>query len=96
MAGQLSAASSSAKQIVMGLRMYANDNGGTYPSGTNSYGGKIVSANDAFRSLVPGYIDNETVFTVPRSRTAQKPITKSILSEILRRAENHFAYVSTA
>jgi prepilin-type N-terminal cleavage/methylation domain-containing protein len=95
MAGQLSAASSSAKQIVMGLRLYANDNGGIYPSGTNAYGGKIVTANDAFRSLIPSYIDNETVFTVSRSKDGPRADNKiDPQQEILRPGENHYAYVA--
>ncbi len=91
---QQNAAVAQARQISIGLRMYGNDNGGSYPSGTNSYGEKIVTSNDAFRSLVPTYIDNETVFTVPRSKAGPKADNKiEPQQEILRPGECHFAMV---
>jgi prepilin-type N-terminal cleavage/methylation domain-containing protein len=94
MAAQMSDASNNARQIVIALKMYANDNGGSFPSGTNSYGEKIATANDAFRSLVPSYIDNESVFTVPRSKDGPKADNKiDPEQQILRPGENHFAYI---
>jgi prepilin-type N-terminal cleavage/methylation domain-containing protein len=88
------AAMQSARQIGVGLLAYANDQGGVYPSGTNSYGQQIETSNDAFRSLIPTYLDNEQIFTVPGSKDGPKadnvitPVT-----EILKAGENHYAYV---
>jgi prepilin-type N-terminal cleavage/methylation domain-containing protein len=95
MAGQQAAALQNARQIVMALRSYANDNGGVYISGTaNSYGQQIQSSNDAFRSLIPTYLDNEQVFVVPGSVDGPKTDNKiSQYTTSLTPGENHFAYV---
>jgi prepilin-type N-terminal cleavage/methylation domain-containing protein len=95
MSGQQTNALNNAKQIVLALKMFANDNGGSFPADTNSYGEKIVTSNDAFRSLVPNYIDNEQVFTVSRSKVGPRADNKTDPSqEILRPGENHFAYIA--
>ncbi len=86
---------SNARQIAMALKMFANDNGGSFPSDTNSYGEKIVTSNDAFRSLVPNYTDNEQIFAVSRSKAGPKADNKTDpAQEILRPGENHFAYIT--
>jgi hypothetical protein len=43
------------------LRAYAGDNDGAFPTEKNSYGEPIVTSNDAFRSLIPAYCDNEKI-----------------------------------
>jgi len=94
MNAQMSEGLSNIRQIDVGLRMYSNDNGGNFPSTTNVYNEPIVTSNDAFRSLVPSYIDNEKVFTVSRSKVGPKSDNKIEPStEILRAGENHFAYI---
>lgn len=95
MSGQQTAAMQNARQIGLGLRAYANDFGGAYPTGTNSYGQQITTSNDAFRSLIPTYIDNEQIFVVTRSLDGPKAdnvINPS--TEILKAGENHYAYVA--
>jgi prepilin-type N-terminal cleavage/methylation domain-containing protein len=94
MSGQQTAAMQNARQIGIGLLAYANDQGGVYPSGTNSYSQQIETSNDAFRSLIPTYIDNEKIFTVPGSKDG--PNADNIISpvtEILKAGENHYAYI---
>ena len=94
MSGQQSAAMQSARQIALGLRAYSNDYGGAYPTGTNSYGQQINTSNDAFRSLVPTYIDNEQTFTVSRSIDGPKADNKiDPYTEILKPGENHWAFI---
>lgn len=94
MSGQLTEGTSNIRQIGIGLRMYANDNGGNFPSGTNAYNEQIVTSNDAFRSLLPSYIDNEKIFTVSRSKVGSKCDNKiDPPTEILRTGENAFAYI---
>jgi prepilin-type N-terminal cleavage/methylation domain-containing protein len=88
------AAMQNARQIGIALRACASDQGGSYPAVTNSYGEKIVTANDAFRSLIPNYIDNEQIFTVPGSRDGPK--ADNIINpetQILLPGENHYAYI---
>ena len=88
------AAMQNARQIGIGLLAYANDQGGVYPTGTNSYGQMIETSNDAFRSLIPTYLDNELIFTVPGSKDG--PTADNIISpvtEILKAGENHYAYI---
>src|SRR4029077_11629160 len=55
----------------------------------------ISTANDAFRSLFPTYLQNETVFTIATSKAGPKADNKiSSPNEILERGENHWAYVA--
>lgn len=93
--GQQMQAMQNARQIGLALRVFANDNNGSYPAGRNEYGQPIETANDAFRSLVPGYLDNESVFAVARSAVGQKADNRiDAPEEILKPGENHFAYVA--
>jgi len=94
MSGQETAALQNARQIGLAMRAYANDQGGAYVSGTNSYGETIKTANDAFRNLIPNYIDNEQVFTVPNSKDGPKADNViNPYTEILKPGENHYAYI---
>ncbi|MEO7319706.1 MAG: prepilin-type N-terminal cleavage/methylation domain-containing protein [Chthoniobacteraceae bacterium] len=84
-----------ARSIGMALRMYSNDNDGAYPNDKNDYDEKITTSNDAFRSLFPTYLQNETVFTVGTSKAGPKADNKvTSAGDILDRGENHWAYVS--
>ena len=84
-----------ARSVGLALRLYSNDNNGAYPSGKNDYGEEINTSNDAFRSLFPTYLQNETIFTAPNSKAGPKADNKiGSQSEILDRGENHWAYVS--
>jgi prepilin-type N-terminal cleavage/methylation domain-containing protein len=92
---QRSQAAANARQITLVLRMYAQDSNGNFPSGTNSYNETITTSNDAFRSLIPAYLDSEKVFVVPRSKAGPSCDNKiDPPAEILRPGENHFAYIS--
>jgi prepilin-type N-terminal cleavage/methylation domain-containing protein len=92
---QQSKAMQNAHQIGLALRMFANDNEGAYPSGKNAYGEEIKFSNDAFRSLMPAYLDNEQVFAVARSKAGPKADSRiEPATEILKPGENHFAYIS--
>jgi prepilin-type N-terminal cleavage/methylation domain-containing protein len=57
MNGKQANAMNNARQIGLGLRLYAGDNDGNYPTKKNSLGEDIKSSNDVFRSLVPTYVD---------------------------------------
>jgi prepilin-type N-terminal cleavage/methylation domain-containing protein len=94
MNAQMMNALSNARQVGIALHMQANDNGGLYSSGSNSYGQQIVTSNDAFRSLFPTYLDNEKVFTISRAKVgnhADNVIDPS--TEILKAGENAYAYI---
>jgi prepilin-type N-terminal cleavage/methylation domain-containing protein len=94
MSGQETAAMQNARQIGLAMRAYANDQGGAYASGTNSYGEQIKTSNDAFRSLIPNYIDSEQVFAVAGSKDGPKADNKiDPYTEILKPGENHYAYI---
>ncbi len=93
--GKMASAMAKARQIGMTLHVYANDHGGTFPNAKNDYDEAINSSNDAFRGLIPAYLDTESVFTVPGSTvgaTADNRIATS--AQILERGENHWAYVA--
>ena len=80
---------SNAKQIGLGLKLFAGDNDGKFPvAGAN--------ANTAFAQLVPQYITTEKVFYLSKS-----PWTPAAPDEVatdatttLASGENHFAYVN--
>jgi prepilin-type N-terminal cleavage/methylation domain-containing protein len=95
MTGKETQAMSNARQVGMALRMFANDNDGGYPITTNSYGQPIITSNDAFRSLLPNYIDNEKVFAVAGSvagPSADNQIQDA--AHILQPGENYWAFIS--
>jgi prepilin-type N-terminal cleavage/methylation domain-containing protein len=95
MTGQQAAALQNARQVAVALRAYANDNGGVFISGTaNAYGQQIQTSNDAFRSLLPAYLDNEQVFVVPGSADGPRTDNKmSLYTQMLTPGENHWAYI---
>src|SRR5438067_4985355 len=94
MTAQQSHAMQNAKGIAVALRMFANDNNGNFPTGTNAYNEPIKTSNDAFRSLFPSYLDNEQVFAVGRSKVGPKADNRmDPPGEILKPGENHFAYI---
>jgi prepilin-type N-terminal cleavage/methylation domain-containing protein len=93
--GKMTNAMNNARQISLSLRMYANDNDGAFPTKQNNYGEDIVTSNDAFRSLIPAYLDIERVFTVGGSKagpSADEQIQDA--AHILQPGENHWAFVS--
>ena len=94
MNGKQTNAMNNARQIGLGLRLFANDFDGSYPAKKNSYGEDIKTSNDVFRSLVPTYVDNEKVFAVGGSKAG--PTVDGDISDaahIVAPGENHWAYV---
>ena len=88
------AAMQTARNIGAGLQLYAMDSQGLFPRGTNRHGEEITNANDAFRDLVPDYIDDERAFVVPKSQWGARADNKvEPPEEILKSGENHYAYV---
>lgn len=59
------------RSIGMGLRNLSTDKEGLFPAGEIFLGEKIASSNDAFRLLLPDYIDNEDIFAVSCSCAVQ-------------------------
>lgn len=93
--GKMTNAMNNARQIALALRMYANDNDGNYPLNTNSYGENITTSNDAFRSLIPTYLDNERIFALAGSKagpSADNNIQDA--AHILQPGENYWSFVS--
>ena len=60
--GKITQATAHARQIAIGLRAYSQDNEGAFPD-NKAY----ASSNDAYRDLIPNYIDSEAVFPVGNS-----------------------------
>jgi len=89
---------SNAKQIGLGLRLYASDNNGLYPASDPTTGGTgaATSSNAAFRNIVPQYIPQEKIFYLAKSAWTPKPPDEitSAVSSVLTSGENNFAYVS--
>ncbi len=88
---------SNAKQIALGLKLYAGDNDGLYPAVEGA-----GTSNEAFAKLVPQYIPTEKIFYLAKSKwTPNQPdevfgTNDSGLpnSTNLDTGENHFAYVN--
>jgi prepilin-type N-terminal cleavage/methylation domain-containing protein len=59
--GRLTDSSSNAKQIVTGLRMWASDNGGSYPR-TDTAGAALADSNAAFEHLLPKYAKAKSLY----------------------------------
>ncbi len=82
------------RQIALALRMYANDSNGQYPATNTAAGNPILTSNDAFRDLLPAYLDNEQVFVTPPSKTGAKCDNKiEPAQECVKAGENEFAYI---
>ncbi len=85
----------SARGIALALQMHANDADGLFPAETDREGNALVSANDAFRDLLPAYIDDERIFAVSSSAVGRSADGKiDPRAEILKPGENHFAYIA--
>lgn len=92
---QQNAAMGNARSIAMGLRTYAQEYDGIFPAFENEEGESIETSNDAFRELVPDYIDSERVFAVSRSAWGSKADGRiDEPDDRLQAGENHFAYVA--
>ena len=92
---QMARAAANARSIVMGLRTFAADHDGTFPVEEDLEGNPIANANDAFRSLVPYYIDSEKIFALKRSGWGKEADGRQEeASDILEPGENHYAYVA--
>jgi prepilin-type N-terminal cleavage/methylation domain-containing protein len=93
--GKLTAATAQARQIGLALRMYAGDNDGMFPGAKTDNGQPVTTSNDAFRVLIPTYLDTEKVFVVGGSKAgATVDEEMGSPSQILQRGENHWAYVA--
>ncbi len=93
--GKMAAATANARSIGLSLRTYATDNEGLFPSGENVYDEEITTSNDAFRSLIPDYVSDERIFTVPRSAWGREADNRfEEPAEILEGGENHYAYIA--
>ena len=80
---------SNAKQVGLGLKLYASDNDGKFPVG-------VANANDAFAQLVPQYVSTEKVFYLAKSAwtPAAPDEVSSSAATTLASGENNFAYVN--
>ncbi|MEP6810380.1 MAG: type II secretion system protein [Chthoniobacterales bacterium] len=97
---------SNAKQIGLGLKLYAGDNDGLFPTATVGTGGGgqggSGTSNDAFAKLIPQYVPTEKIFYLAKSKwTPTQPdevfgtqSDGSPASTNLAAGENNFAYVS--
>ena len=93
-ASKASAGMQQARQIALGLRGFAMDNGGAFPADENMFGESITSSNAAFRDLYD-YIEDENVFAVKGSNWGSSADNKmGSGSDYVQAGENHFAYIS--
>jgi prepilin-type N-terminal cleavage/methylation domain-containing protein len=98
--GAQTKALSNAKQIGLACRLFADDYNGLYPTKkidpntSKLTTTDVASSNEAFRQLIPDYIQTEQIFYVPKSKfTPVQPDDRITEGEKLKEGENHFAYV---
>ena len=99
------AAMNNARQIMLALRLYANDHNGVYPSYTLQNGQSttttVANSNEAFAQLFPTYINTEATFWLARSafcspnppneKKDNPPVDPPVLT--LASGQNEWAYV---
>jgi prepilin-type N-terminal cleavage/methylation domain-containing protein len=90
-----------ARQIFLGLKLYAGDNNGQFPNtpprvdGKPSGHGVLTNANDGYRNICPTYLPKESIFYVAGSAwTPKKPDEVTTNGRNLQAGENNFAYVT--
>ncbi len=95
-----------AKGIFYGLKMFAGDHNGAFPSSPdqdegNAASGELKNANEAYANLIPSYVQSEAPFGIPSSawckvgNVAKGPDNDiSDRNKVLERGENTFAYVN--
>jgi hypothetical protein len=96
-----------AKGIFYGLKMFATDHNGRYPSVLEedfvAYGPTpaLTDANHAYANIVPTYVQSERPFSVPLSAYCQTASGKPIVPDndfsdhrkVLAAGQNHYAYI---
>lgn len=87
--GQQTKDLSNAKQIGLGLKLYAGDNDGLFPNGG------LATANAAYALLIPTYIPGEKIFYLAKSIWTAVPPDEvfSDSGSTLKLGENAYAYV---
>jgi prepilin-type N-terminal cleavage/methylation domain-containing protein len=86
--GQQTKDLSNAKQIGLGLKLYAGDNDGLFPNGG------LATANAAYALLIPAYIPGEKIFYLAKSIWTAIPPDEIITgTDDLKSGENAYAYV---
>lgn len=101
--GNQTKALANAKQIHLGLKMFAGDYDGIFPSYPQKAGNLndstsalVEDSNAAFNNLVPNYIPTEKVFWMGKSafcKTTPPTDDFSNVTNILAKGTNTFAYV---
>ncbi len=93
---QMNAAMQNAKQLGNGLRAYAADWDGLFPSTVDFVTEEeYANSNEVFRTLVPDYIDTERIFSVPGSAWGPKADGRiEEQGDRLQAGENHWAYIA--
>lgn len=92
---QMARATANARSIVIGLRAFATDNDGMFPYFDEDSEEEFADSNEAFRTLVPYYIDSEAIFTLGRSAWGKEADNRFEEPEDrLEPGENHYAYVA--
>jgi len=89
--GQQTKDLSNAKQIGLGLKLYAGDNDGKFPAQVTPNG-----SNPAFVALIPTYIPTEKIFYLAKSAWTPQPPDEVFTDSAttLAAGENNFAYVN--
>jgi prepilin-type N-terminal cleavage/methylation domain-containing protein len=100
---------SNGKQVALSLKQFALDNNGEFPNKIyGSAGPDYVTAtvfsggetsNDAFRWLLPVYVNSEDIFVVPGSKWSPSAdnlldATYGTVADSLKAGENGYAYIA--
>ncbi|MDB6148643.1 MAG: prepilin-type N-terminal cleavage/methylation domain [Chthoniobacter sp.] len=93
--GAQTKALSNAKQVGISLRLFAADYNGNFPIFTNpsEATGTANTSNEIFQTLVPDYLPDEGVFSIPGSAYCKPKAGSKMGDGKIAAGENEWAYV---
>ena len=103
--GRLTDSLSNCKQVIYALKMYANDNEGTFPATDKTAAGDASAtptplkegdfSNKAFENLMPKYSTSKKIFANKGSAYCKNPIpdTTAADSNLIKKGQNDWLYV---
>ena len=93
--GAQTKALSNAKQVALACRVFAQDFSGSFPMWTDldNKTGEPSDANTALQVLIPDYVPEKSVFSIPKSAFTKNPQGGGNQQTKLNKGDNEWAYV---
>ena len=93
--GAQTKALSNCKQVALGARLFAQDFNGSFPMWTDidNKTGTPSDSNAALQVLIPDYVPDKSVFSIPKSAYTKNPQGGAGQQTKLNKGDNEWAYV---